>query len=60
MAAFRELRHRPGEEITVEFEFQDFELILRYISQTKWGPISQRSIRDFDDWLQAAPTAEKE
>ena len=49
IAAFRELRQRPGEEITLEFELQDFELILKYIGQTKWGPISQRNIRDFDD-----------
>ncbi len=60
LAVFRELRDRPGEEVEVEFEPQDFGLILQYMDTAEWGPFGQRAVRDFDDWLRAAPTVEKE
>ena len=59
-AAFRELRDRPGEEVELEFEAEDFNLIIKYIETAQWGPVGQRSVRDFDDWLRASPTVDKE
>lgn len=60
VAVLRELRERPGETIELEFESQDFDLILKYAEQGSYMPSASRQVRDFGDWLASAPSKDKE